>query len=409
MDVLEISNTLGEEIIKPKKKRGRKPKPKDPNAKPRTPKKRGRKPKIKDPNAKPRVLKKRGRKPKPKTDDDNKPKVYKKRGRKKKENTYSIKKQSLISYDDPKNDTLIMYLPIRSSDLRNEILEDKLLRYNELTEPQPFENEINFETIKNTVKNDVKENEEKNTFAEFKGIIDNEEINNKYIENLKEINEIKNIQNDEKIKIDKDVSYSFKENRLVNIRWEFIDANNKKTWPLRTNSCCLWCCHKFDSIPVALPKYYMNEIFYVFGIFCSFNCTASYNFDKKDDQIWERYSLLNLMYKKLNECNFSKINLAPPRETLKIFSGHLSINEFRTSFLKQEKIFKMLEPPIISLIPKIEELITHNNNKNKKLYIPIDNNVLENARKSEKLKLSRSKPVLNQTSTLSRFMNLKIK
>ena len=182
---------------------------------------------------------------------------------KKKENTYSIKKQSIVSYDDPKNDTLIMYLPIRSTDLSHEILENKLLRYNELTEPQPYENEINFETIKNTNNNNFKENEEKNTYAEFKGIIDNEEINNKYIENLKEINETKNIQNNEKIKVDKDISYSFKENKLVNIRWEFIDANNKKTWPMRTNSCCLWCCHKFDGIPVALPKYYMNEMFHV--------------------------------------------------------------------------------------------------------------------------------------------------
>lgn len=57
MNVLETSNNTEEIIVKPKKKRGRKPKPKDPNAKPRTPKKREENRK-KDPNAKPKVLKK---------------------------------------------------------------------------------------------------------------------------------------------------------------------------------------------------------------------------------------------------------------------------------------------------------------------------------------------------------------
>ena len=59
-----------------------------------------------------------------------------------------------------------------------------------------------------------------------------------------------------------------------------------------------------------------------------------------------------------------------------MFSGYLSINEFRNSFIFQNKIFKVLDPPIISLIPKIEELIVHNNADNK-LYIPIDKNILE--------------------------------
>jgi len=357
---------------------------------------------VNDESTEKKTTGKRGRKPKPKTGTDKK--VLKKRGRKKKETTYSFKKQPTVSYDDPKVDTLILHLPIKSSDLKNELIEDKLLRYNELTEPAPFENNSNFQTLKKV----VQIQKDADSFGDFTGIIDNKTLNKKYDRNLELINESKNQNNDYSIN-DIDVSYTFKENKLVNIRWEFIDANNKHTWPIHTNLCCLWCCHKFDTIPVSLPRYLHDGKFYVSGIFCSFNCAAAYSFSKKDDQVWERYSLLNLMYKKLNECKFAKIRLAPPRETLKMFSGYLSINEFRNSFVRQEKIFKMLEPPIISLIPKVEELISHGNGNNKKLYIPMDENVLANAKKSEKLKLKRNKPVINNTSTLSRFMNLKIK
>jgi hypothetical protein len=447
-------------------------------------KKRGRKPKIKEENEIDKIPKKRGRKPIIKVQTDvveNETNILKKRGRKRKETLYSINKPVNIPYEDPKNYTLILHLPIKSDDLKNEMLEDKLLRYNELTIPEPFENESNFMKLKkidfneisnnnvvendvvendvvendivendviendvvgnDVVKNDVVENNEKSVYN-YTTLYDNISTNNYLLNNnnnnnnkdltnsdnymYKNNNNNNNFINNDLINkknnlinnnIDlynknnnneKDISYSFKENKLINIRWEFIDANEKNKWPLQTNSCCLWCCHTFDNIPVALPKYYNNSKFYVSGIFCSFNCAAAYNFSKKDDQIWERYSLLNLMYKKLNECTFSKIKLAPPRETLKMFSGYLSINEFRNSFIFQNKIFKVLDPPIISLIPKIEELIVHNNADNK-LYIPIDKNILENATNSEKLKLKRNVSIINNKNTLSTFMDFKIK
>ena len=90
------------------------------------------------------------------------------------------------------------------------------------------------------------------------------------VKNLELINESKNQNNDYSIN-DIDVSYTFKENKLVNIRWEFIDANEKHTWPIHTNSCCLWCCHKFDTIPVSLPKYFYDGKFYhspAYEVYC---------------------------------------------------------------------------------------------------------------------------------------------
>jgi hypothetical protein len=149
-----------------------------------------------------------------------------------------------------------------------------------------------------------------------------------------------------------------------------------------------------------------KDKFYVNGCFCTFNCCASYNFSKNDDNVWERYSLLNLMYKKMYDKKFVKINLAPPREILKIFGGYMTIDEFRENSYKNDKTFVVVNPPLISIIPKIEENI-NNVTKNSKNNLPIVNEVIL-AKTQNSLKLKRNKPVTNPNNTLQSFMDLKI-
>ena len=99
--------------------------------------------------------------------------------------------------------------------------------------------------------------------------------------------------------------------------------------------------------------------------------------------------------------------MAPPREILSMFGGYLSIDEFRKNTLNQYKFYKILNYPLISIVPKIEEnIIRINNLKKKNRFIPIDNTVVTNAKKS--LRLKRDKPVTNLTQTLQSYMNLKI-
>jgi len=113
------------------------------------------------------------------------------------------------------------------------------------------------------------------------------------------------------------------------------------------------------------------------------------------------------MYKKLYNQKFTKINLAPPREVLKIFGGYMSIEEFRENSLRNDKVFSVVKPPLISIIPKIEENIANVNNKNSKIITPIINeNIL--AKTQNNLKLKRNKPITNPNSTLQSFMDLKI-
>ena len=86
----------------------------------------------------------------------------------------------------------------------------------------------------------------------------------------------------------------------------------------------------------------------------------------------------------------------------------MTIDEYREELLTGNTEFKLIEPPLISLVPKIEETYfkSQNNNLNKKKYVPIDNDLIDKAKISMKLK--REKPINNSKSTLHNFMDLKI-
>ncbi len=372
-------------------------------------KKRGRKCKPKDENADAeKVQKKRGRKPKVKEVEDNE-KIPKKRGRKPKEKIYSVKELPKTFFEENKNETFILHLPIQLSDI------DKNL-------PQPSLNNDNY-SIYNEDLNNYKVNDN-NLLPTQHNLMDNlvfdtdvehdTEYNNTISMFKKKDMKDKELKEREKEFREKDKDLDDDENKgnkvikknLRNIMYEFINANNDKVWPEKTNIYCWWCCHQFTCTPCALPEYYKNNKFYVSGCYCSFNCAASYNFSKNDDNMWERYTLLNLMYKKMFNKKFTKISLAPPREVLKIFGGYLSIEEFRESCLKNDKVYAVIKPPLISIIPKIEENIA-TLNKNLKNNTPIINENILNKTQTN-LKLKRNKPVTNPNSTLQSFMDLKV-
>jgi len=381
-------------------------------------KKRGRKSKPKDEiDFSEKIQKKRGRKPKVKSTEIEDEKIPKKRGRKPKEKVYSVKELPKSFFEENKNDPLILHIPITSSHKNN-------------NNPEPNNNEMilnyssyNLENNNNLNILDTNNVEPNNNdligldinYSSYYPLNEspvqfNFELNstNLFL-NKKESDKEKNIvTRDIILPIEEDN----KNNRVIkknlkNIMYEFINANNDKVWPETTNVYCWWCCHPFTWMPCALPEYYKKDKFYVNGCFCTFNCTASYNFSKCDDDIWERYSLLNLMYKKIYNTKFIKINLAPPREILKIFGGYMSIDEFRENAHKNDKTFTVINPPLISIIPKIEENISNSYKTGAKGNISLVNeNILNKTQNS--LKLKRNKPVTNPNNTLQSFMDLKI-
>ena len=64
-------------------------------------------------------------------------------------------------------------------------------------------------------------------------------------------------------------------------------------------------------------------------------------------------------------------------------------------------------PPIVSIIPKVEECLTYRSTKsNKQLFVPMNKSLVKKAQQS--LKLKRDKPLVNKNRTLQSFMDLKI-
>lgn len=306
--------------------------------------------------------KKRGRKPKKKDENSNTEiKIPKKRGRKPKNiiNNIDIKEELIFSYqkNEPNNylnNNLILHLKINLNDL-NKKKENQNI-------PLPYSKE-NYSLINNNICN---------------------------IQKVEEGFQLKNIPaNSKNDKFLEKYNTSFLKKNMYDTYTTFI--NNKEKWPLNSNIHCLWCVHKFDNVPCGIPIKYKDNKFMLKGCFCSFNCAASYIFDKNEYDKWEQYSLLNLLYSKIFKKS-EKIKLAPDRELLKIFGGILDIIDFRNNFTNINIEYKLYLPPLIAIIPKVEETKINNENN----FIPINENLLNHAK-------------VNTSNDLNSFMDIKIK
>ena len=315
-------------------------------------KKRGRKPKNKDEIPIDVVeKKKRGRKPKKKSVET--VKIPKKRGRKpKKVETKEVCKLS----EEP----IILQLPIKN------------INPNNYTFPKPFLDSKNFKNIEN-----------------IKSIIDDNVVSNVPEKNENIINKFNDLCNKyNNIVIERD--------KVFPVFLEFNEYNKKKEWPSSTNIDCLWCCHDFDNFPFGIPIKKIDNCYHMFGNFCSAECAAAYNFDNNSSyDSYERYSLINLIYSTNKE-----IKLAGPRICLKKFGGQISINEFRKNNNITNKNYKLLLPPMISLIPVIEEVNVLDTKS-------MNDNTLFNFNDGD-LKLKRTKPLPDSYNTLESCMNLKL-
>jgi hypothetical protein len=139
------------------------------------------------------------------------------------------------------------------------------------------------------------------------------------------------------------------------------DFVKNEDWLYKTDVCCWWCCHSFDSVPIGIPEKYdqLLQKFHVKGVFCSFSCMIAYKNETKSGYLKEY--LIKYLYSKITGTLLLDANLqpAPPRCTLKMFGGELSIEEFRNSF-KENRIYKMIEYPMFVSKDYIEEVDIQN-------------------------------------------------
>ena len=208
------------------------------------------------------------------------------------------------------NDINSIDIDIDNSKLR-EIQETRILDYQER-----FDMYSNCETNKEgnddsfNNNNSIDSSNQGIKFTNNKNLDNNSNINNDII-NWSTSNDI-NVQhvNNWYDTSELDNNYERKTDILME---QFVESSKTNTWPNSTPIHCYWCCHQFQSRPCALPLLYEKDVYKVFGCFCSPECAAAYNFnDLQDTDLrWERYSLLNMLYKKVFSDSNIQIKLAP--------------------------------------------------------------------------------------------------
>jgi hypothetical protein len=119
---------------------------------------------------------------------------------------------------------------------------------------------------------------------------------------------------------------------------------------------CFWDTCEFDSPPIYIPKYFINETYEVYGCFCSPECACAYLMEEKIDHStkFERYHLLNHLYSKIYEYDKNIKPAANPYYMLDKFYGNLTIQEYR-SLLKTDRLFLIIDKPISKILPELHE------------------------------------------------------
>ena len=309
--------------------------------------------------------KKRGRKPKNKENNDDNNTIKRKRGRKPTGKIIELK--GGVPIDPNYHNCIIAHLPLNTKDIQK------------ITGETINQTEKSFSSINIDINDEFEMDKTCKQCSEYE------------LEN----NELKNRLNDILLRVD-NLQIEKPERKRHYCDLKLVDSiDGKYKWHQTTDIACWWCCHKFDNIPIGLPEKYLNNTFYLHGCFCSFNCAHAYNIDLNDNRVWERLSLLNYYYSKVNKSdniNEYILNPAPPRQILKLFGGTISIEEFRKNNYFIAKEYHYLLPPLIPMMAAIDEIPKDN---------PIDTAKINN---NNSLKLKRSKPLPSFNSNLLQLM-----
>lgn len=233
--------------------------------------------------------------------------------------------------------------------------------------------------------------------------IDISEVENKKIINDNELNNQNNIihlkinkykaninENDNELLVgyDKihDDDFASMPEKIENISDNlFKDIDHDDEHHYNMNTCCYWCCHIFNNLGIGLPIKYVNNIFYTFGHFCSMECMCAYNFYSNEVNYnkWEIYGLINLLNKKLGN---KQLKIAPPRQSLIMFGGTKSIEEYRASFNIKNIILHTY--PMVNITNNIEEI-------NDILNMKYMDNILLNKKKLSYYEIKRKQKIVD--------------
>jgi hypothetical protein len=281
--------------------------------------------------------------------DDSKQKItqssQRKRGRPKK-TIAPVQKQSVPQKLEPEEEQLILHIPIYnddgSSDKNIFTMKDESedsLKKKEKTGSLKIMDSLTTEFDENVNDGDIKE-----LLAEIKK-------KNAIIKRLKsQLTEQKYCQEINATSVcTKDTKKALINLKLINF------TDNKQIVVDKTNIACWWCSYNFETIPCFIPDRYINDKFYVFGNFCTYNCAMRYNSNMGDNRMNTRTSLIKELHNRIFGPS-GPIYFAPQRELLQKYGGPMLIEEFRNNELLCKKEHKINIPPLVPLLSAVEEV-----------------------------------------------------
>lgn len=184
----------------------------------------------------------------------------------------------------------------------------------------------------------------------------------------------------------------------------YQDANREQRLPDSTDIACFWDCHSFRGQPCVIPLKIEEDIWRVYGNFCSPECAAAYLFNEPLDTSvqWERYALLNRLY----ATSERSVRLAPPRTALRMFGGTLDVSEYRGIVGEKRMRIDVMTPPMISIIQVMDtKPIDFYDASVKNTFIPWEMDRM-NRPGAQGLRLRRTKPIAEKEATLEYCMGI---
>ena len=186
------------------------------------------------------------------------------------------------------------------------------------------------------------------------------------------------------------------------IRIEYSSSKTQEL-PKETDISCFWCCENFSGRPCIIPSHVINDVWNVYGNFCTPQCAMAYLVNQSIDTHvrWERIALLNRLYSTFTR---GRIYPAPSRETLQRFGGTVSSDEFRKICEVQRIRIDMHMPPMVSILASIDtKPIDFYETPLCTTFTPP---VQKLSDEPNTLKLRRTKPLKDKESTLDACLNI---
>lgn len=177
--------------------------------------------------------------------------------------------------------------------------------------------------------------------------------------------------------------YFYDSKKMRKKMWiHMIDLTKGGPLPVYTDIPCMWCRESFITCPIGAPIKYISknsremriikqkcknlnididknfDFFETDGIFCSFPCVKSYIRENiSHPRFKNAYNNLTLLHYKLFN-SLQKIPFAPSYKILKKWGGHLTIEQYRSSFGKfiYEDTYNIVSPIMFPVSNLFEEI-----------------------------------------------------